>query len=108
MNGIHDLGGMDGFGAIPYEAGEPVFHESWEGRVFALVRACGYLGKWTLDGSRFAQERIPPAEYLQMSYYERWLRGLETQLIAAGMITGEEIERRAGELAAAARPEKGA
>ena len=34
MNGLHDLGGMDGFGAIERETDEPVFHEQWEGRVF--------------------------------------------------------------------------
>ena len=45
MNGIHDMGGMDGFGAIERDDDEPVFHEHWEGRVLALTRACGAWGK---------------------------------------------------------------
>lgn len=54
MNGIHDLGGMDGFGPVVPEPDEPVFHADWEGRVFAMVRATGLLGRWTLDGSRLS------------------------------------------------------
>lgn len=29
MNGIHDLGGMQDMGALPFEENEPVFHEDW-------------------------------------------------------------------------------
>ena len=43
MNGIHDMGGMDGFGPIEPEANEPVFHEAWEARVLALSMAAGGL-----------------------------------------------------------------
>ena len=39
MNGIHDMGGMQGMGPIRRETDEPVFHETWEGRVYALNRA---------------------------------------------------------------------
>jgi hypothetical protein len=34
VNGIHDMGGMHGFGPVEVEAGEPVFHSRWEARVF--------------------------------------------------------------------------
>ena len=76
MNGVHDMGGMHGMGPVVPEADEPVFHERWEGRVFALNRATAALGKWNIDASRHSRERIPPAEYLRMSYYEKWLAGL--------------------------------
>jgi hypothetical protein len=33
MNGVHDMGGMQGMGPVPYEKDEPVFHAPWEGRV---------------------------------------------------------------------------
>ena len=39
MNGIHDMGGMHGMGPIKYDKNEPVFHERWEGRAWALVFA---------------------------------------------------------------------
>ena len=42
MDGIHDMGGMDGFGKIEPEPNEPVFHSRWEGRVLAMQRAMGF------------------------------------------------------------------
>ncbi|MFP6726770.1 MAG: nitrile hydratase subunit beta, partial [Alphaproteobacteria bacterium] len=33
MDGIHDMGGMDGFGPIPIKNEGPVFHATWEARV---------------------------------------------------------------------------
>ncbi len=91
MNGIHDMGGMHGFGPIEREADEPVFHAPWEARLFAIRHAMGAWGKWNIDGSRHAREIIPPAEYLRMSYYERWLAGLIAQMIQAGLVTREEV-----------------
>ncbi len=94
MNGIHDLGGMHGFGPVVPEAHEPVFHAAWEGTVFALVNAMGAWRKWSIDASRFAKEIMPPAEYLRASYYERWLWGLEHLLVEHGFLTREELARR--------------
>src|SRR5690606_17771965 len=71
---------------------EPVFHAAWEARLFAIRHAMGAWGKWNIDASRYAREIIPPAEYLRMSYYERWLEGLVTQMIDVGLITREEAE----------------
>jgi nitrile hydratase beta subunit len=93
MNGAHDVGGMHGFGRINAEpeAQEPVFHVDWEGRVFALVLATRALGKWNGDMSRFARERQHPADYLQHTYYENWLAGLETLLVETGLVTAAEL-----------------
>lgn len=92
MNGIHDLGGMQDMGPVAYEKAEPVFHHPWEGRIFALNRATSAWRKWNLDASRFERELIPPAEYLRMSYYERWLEGLTSLLLKTGLVTREELE----------------
>ena len=91
MNGIHDLGGMQDLGHIPYARTEPVFHERWEGRIFALNRCAGAWRKWNLDASRFQRELIPPAEYLRMSYYERWVEGLVALLLKTGLLAREEL-----------------
>ena len=72
MNTVHDMGGMDGFGPIEREANEPVFHADWERRVYALQRAMGATGLWTIDGGRATLENLPPLEYLAASYYKRW------------------------------------
>jgi len=93
MNGVHDMGGMHGMGPIPYEEDEPVFHERWEARVYALTRALrSGGGAWNLDAGRHELERLPPAEYLRMSYYERWAARLATQLRHTGVATAAEIE----------------
>jgi nitrile hydratase subunit beta len=94
MNGAHDLGGMHGFGKVEIERGEPIFHEQWERRAFALTLAAGYLGQWNIDESRHARERMAPAEYLATSYYEHWLFGLETLLDEKGLATRSELEAR--------------
>src|SRR5215207_10623774 len=66
MDGIHDMGGMDGFGSVYPEPNEPVFHEHWEGRVLALNRAMGASGTWTIDTGRFGIELLPPDVYLDI------------------------------------------
>lgn len=91
MNGVHDMGGMHGFGAVEPEAGEPVFHHPWEARTFALRQACGALGKWNIDMSRHANERMPPEAYLPATYYERWLNGLQRLLLESGLATRSEL-----------------
>jgi nitrile hydratase len=93
MNGVHDMGGMHGMGPIAPEKNEPVFHEPWEGRIYAItrvVRAGG--GRANLDNSRHQLERLPPADYLRMSYYERWAARLFNQIVASGVVTREELE----------------
>ena len=92
MNGIHDMGGMHGMGPVQPEANEPVFHHPWEGRVYAMSRALGFWRKWNIDTGRFYIELIPPAEYLRMSYYEKWFTRNVALLIKTGVVTREEIE----------------
>ena len=92
MNGVHDMGGMHGMGPVHAEENEPVFHEPWEGRIYAINRAMRAWRKWNLDNDRHALELLPPADYLRMSYYERWLTRLPLQLVKHGVVTREEID----------------
>jgi nitrile hydratase subunit beta len=94
MNGIHDLGGMHGFGPIQPERDEPVFHEPWERRVFGMMIATFAGGQFNVDQFRHAIERMPPAHYLESSYYEHWLAALETLLVENGALTRDELEAR--------------
>jgi nitrile hydratase subunit beta len=91
VNGVHDMGGMDGFGKVEPEANEPMFHEKWEGRVLAMVRAMGVAGAFNIDASRFYREALPPDIYLACSYYQKWLLGLEDMLIDKGFIAASEV-----------------
>ena len=101
MNGVHDMGGMHGLGPIVREEPEPVFHHEWERRAFAITMAAGFLGAWNIDMSRYARERIPAAEYLAASYYEKWLHGLERLLVERGLLTREEMDTRRARRASA-------
>ena len=92
MDGIHDMGGMDGFGKVEAEENEPPFHERWEGRVMAMQRALGYAGAWHIDHSRYAQERLPPLVYLAASYYQKWELAMETNVVERGLATAEELK----------------
>jgi len=92
MNGVHDMGGMHGMGPVRSEKDEPVFHERWEARAFALTLAMDAWRKWNRDASRHQRELIPAAEYLRMSYYEKWIAGLVELLVKAGLVTSVEIE----------------
>src|SRR5262249_61580601 len=91
MNGVHDMGGMHGFGKVELEANEPPFHAEWEGRVLAMQRAMAFTGAWNIDMSRAAQERLPAQVYLSVSYYHRWALGMERNAVAAGLIDDDEL-----------------
>jgi len=94
MNGIHDMGGMDGFGRVRPEDSE-AFHEDWEKQIYAafnLVR--------TKDSSKAAShESITPVEYLSGGYFGKWLYFLERRALTAGLVTEEELRNPEGRLA---------
>ena len=92
MNGVHDMGGMQDMGPVQREKNEPVFHARWEGRVWGMMWLGSAWGKWNLDAMRHAIERIPPADYLRMSYYEKWLAALVDLVTGRGLVTRAEIE----------------
>jgi nitrile hydratase subunit beta len=92
MNGVHDMGGLQDMGPIQHESDEPVFHAPWEGRTYALNRALRAWGKWSLDASRHEIELLPPADYLRMSYYEKWLETNASLAVKHGLITQAELE----------------
>lgn len=94
MNGIHDLGGMHGFGPIEREPNEPRFHADWEARVLAMDRLVKAGGYFTSDEHRLGIERMPPADYLRSSYYERWLASLVSILAEQGIVTAAELDAR--------------
>ena len=102
MNGVHDMGGMHCFGPVRPETNEPVFHARWEARMFGLSLMMGAWRRWNLDASRHRIERLPPADYLRMSYYEKWLASLVAGSLDAGLVTSEEIA--SGRMEAGATP----
>jgi nitrile hydratase len=93
MNGIHDLGGMHGFGQVNAEpeAIEPLFHAEWEKPVGAMTMMLIQQGRWSLDRFRQTIESETPIEYLSRSYFERWLAAIESLVVEYGMVTPQEL-----------------
>jgi len=91
MARINDVGGMQGFAAIVQEPDEPPFHSDWEAHVFAMNRALIGRGVYNLDEFRDAVERMPPAQYLEASYYEKWFHAVTTLLVEKGVLSADEV-----------------
>ena len=95
MDGIHDMGGMHGFGAIPREDDEPVFHADWEARIFGMSFVVeSFVEGANIDAGRHRIERLDPAIYLNTTYFERWTLGTQAAIVGAGVCSLEEIEER--------------
>jgi nitrile hydratase subunit beta len=92
MDGVHDMGGMHGFGQVLEPGSELAYHESWEPRVFAIQMLVGLEGLGAGPGGRAVREEMDPAHYLAASYYERWLYSAEQRLLRKGTITPGEVE----------------
>lgn len=99
MNGIHDMGGLHGFGPIPVEEDEPVFHSRWESRVYAMTQVIDTSGIWNLDEHRHEIELMDAAAYLTAGYYGRWLFAMERLLDRKAILRRSEVEQRIGEMA---------
>jgi len=107
VDGVHDVGGLEGFGPVDAPPSEPVFAEQWERGAFRVAMAA--LGGLQSPGGRFRHsiERMDPAHYLASSYYEHWLTGVSTLVVEAGLTTQAELDDRAGGHFPLSRPDRG-
>jgi nitrile hydratase subunit beta len=96
MDGIHDLGGMQGLGPVAHSPAEPVFHDQWEATARALMAVVA--GAVDASGGEFRHsiERMDPGHYLTSGYYEHWLTAAATLAVEHGLVTRSELEARAG------------
>ena len=100
MDGVHDLGGREGFGPIVDKADDRPFHADWEMRAFGITQASGASSSWTIDWFRYCRELTGPVDYLTRPYFDQWLTTLAAQLIDEGYLTLDEIKRGASTFAA--------
>lgn len=93
MTRVHDMGGRFGDGPVVPDAGDaPVFDQDWHARALAVTLASGALGKWNIDVSRHARERLSPKDYARFSYYEKWISALADLLVETGVLTLEDLK----------------
>ena len=91
MHGIHDLGGMHGFGAIPIVEGDYVFKNDWQRRSFGLAQALAGPTPFCADMHRYKIEQIAPIDYLRMDYFEKWAIATSELLKDAGLANASEL-----------------
>lgn len=91
MDGIHDLGGREGFGAIDVDEPEEPFHAPWEGRVRGMVNSMSRAPDWSLDWFRHVRELIEPTDYLTRPYFDQWVQSYCAMLVNSGLATAEEL-----------------
>lgn len=101
MDGIHDLGGVQGFGRVAHRANslsyKPVFHEPWEHLGYSLLfLGAAELGLFNVDELRHAIERMEPRQYLASSYYDRIVVGVASLFVEKGAIARQRLEELAG------------
>src|SRR5678815_1040530 len=87
MDGMHDLGGKQGFGVVRYTLDAPAFHAEWEVRANSLYAFAVRCGIFNMDEYRYAIERMEPRHYLSASYYERSLTGMASLCVEKGLVT---------------------
>ncbi len=107
MDGMHDMGGRQGFGAVRYTLDARPFHADWEVRANSLYAFAVRRAIFNMDEYRHGIERMEPRHYLAASYYERSLTSLATLLVDKGVVTREELDERAGGHVPLARPSAG-
>ncbi|MEM9912452.1 MAG: nitrile hydratase subunit beta [Pseudomonadota bacterium] len=88
MDGIHDLGGKDGFGPVAIDT--PDFEHDWERRQWALSEAAAAPGG-TIDWWRHGIERMAPVTYLTLPYFEKWCLNEMVQYIDQGVFSMSEV-----------------
>ena len=86
MSKVHDMGGRPDIRRLDIMLSDLKFKEDWEKDVFAITLALGFSGLWNLDRSRYARESLEPTDYLQFTYFEKWLAGLINLLGENGII----------------------
>ena len=102
MDGMHDLGGKQGFGGIAYPSAP--HDESWEPLVRALWTLGVRAGLYNMDEYRHAIERMAPVHYLSAPYFERTLMAVATLLVEKGVVTAEALAEKAGGAFPLSRP----
>ena len=90
MDGLHDLGGKQGFGRVKYPSAP--HNENWRPLVRALHAFAIESHIYNMDEFRHAIERMTPRHYISAPYFERHLTAIATLLREKGIATREELE----------------
>lgn len=104
MDGIHDLGGKQGFGRVVKDGRTAGFHDAWEIKINAITGKLVGHHVYNMDEYRHAIERMLPRRYVSASYFERVYVAVTTLCVEKGLLTREELNAATGEPVALSQP----
>jgi nitrile hydratase accessory protein len=88
------IANLDEQAALPRKNGELVFQAPWEGRAFGIAVLLNEKGAY--EWNAFRDRLVAEIAEGGPDYYVSWLNALESLLVAKGLVSPEQIERRAG------------
>jgi len=91
MDGMHDLGGVEGFGPVDHRDYGRTFKHAWEGRMNGIAAAMARPPGWSIDWFRHSRECVRPEDYITRSYYDQWCLAYAAMLVDSGVATVEEL-----------------
>jgi nitrile hydratase len=97
MDGIHDMGGMHGFGKVDPDY-ETVFSREEYKRVYGVNMLSIIQGVYNIDKTRYYMENASPIDYLTTPYWERWLGMIEKLYAELGVIEGKDLPGPVGKV----------
>ena len=92
-SGVHDLGGKTGFGPVQADD-NAIFHNDWERRAFAVSQLAQIAAGFNTDAFRHGVEREDPDLYLEIPYFDKWIRNGERMLVEGGVFAPDEVSAR--------------
>lgn len=95
------IANLEGAAALPRKNGELVFGAPWEGHAFGMAVALNQKGAYPWND--FRTRLIEQIAGGGREYYENWLGALESLLIDGGLLSRDELRRRAAEYEALER-----
>lgn len=92
MDGVHDLGGRQGFGPVDRDHEDEAFHTEADARAYALTVSLRAERSYPIDWFRFVRENILPVDYLTRPYFDQWLQTALAMAIDAGDVRMDELD----------------
>jgi len=91
MDGIHDLGGKQGFGIIDRAHEDDPYHGDHDARAYGLSVSLRAERPYPIDWFRHVRELIDPVDYLTRPYFDSWLQTSLALAIDRGVLELDEV-----------------
>ncbi len=91
MDGVHDLGGKQGFGRIDRDHEDDPYHGDHDARAYGLSVSLRAERPYPIDWFRHVRELIDPIDYLTRPYFDSWLQTSLALAIDRGVLELAEV-----------------